>query len=70
MKPKTKQKRNWRRKKAANIPQVNQPNSNSNLIYPKTNAAIVQDYDHGQWSLLVLNAQSIKKRNIDYGLHH
>ena len=33
----------------------------SSLIYPKTNVAVTQDYDHGQWSLSVLNAQSIKK---------
>ena len=36
----------------------------SNLIYPKTNVAITQDYDHGQLSLLVLNAQSIKNKEI------
>ena len=66
MKPKTKQKRNQRRKKQ----QTNHRSiKTSNLIHPKTNAAITQDYDHGQWLLSVLNAQSIKNQKmliIDY----
>ena len=33
-------------------------------MYPQTNTAITQDYDHGQWSLSVLNAQSIKNKEI------
>ena len=36
----------------------------SNLIYPQTNVAITQDYDHGQQLLSVLNAQSIKNKEI------
>ena len=34
------------------------------MIYPKTNIAVTQDYDHGQWSLSVHNAQSIKNKEI------
>ena len=33
-------------------------------MYPKTNTAVTQDYDHGQWSLSVLNAQVIKNKEI------
>ena len=63
---KTKQESNKRGKKQ----QTCQRSSNtSNLMYPKTNTAITQDYDHGQWSLSVLNVQSIKNKeilNMDY----
>ena len=64
----TKQMKNQRRKKQ----QTNHMSNNtSNLIYPKNSVAITQDYDHGQWSLSVLNAQTIKEqRNAHYGLHN
>ena len=58
MKPKTKQKRTRGRKKQQTY---HRSINTSNLIYSKTNVAVTQDYDHGQWSLSVLNVQSIKK---------
>ena len=59
MKLKTKQKSNKRGKKQ----QTRHMSINiSNLIYPKTNIAITQDYGYGQWSLSVLNTQSIKNK--------
>ena len=61
MKFKTKQKRNQRGEKQQTC---HRSINTSNLIYPKTNVAITQDYDYGQWSLSVINAQSIKNKEI------
>ena len=53
--------RNQRRKKVVkNHRSIN----TSNLIYPKNSVATTQHNDHGQWSLSVLNAQSIKNNQI------
>ena len=61
MKLKTKQKRNQRRRKQQTY---HRSINISNLIYPKTNVAVTQDYDHSQWSLSVLNVQCIKNKEI------
>ena len=64
MKPKMKQKRNQRNKKQQTY---HRSINTSNLIYPKTNVTITEDYDHGQWSLSVLNTQHGYQMEMTFG---